>query len=159
MLAALVAALVLVVPAAEAQLADNAPADQPLGLDRQGMEELQARIRPLVAEARRTYPAARDRYLRGLPEGHTFFVTTQLSDEQGRAEQIFVQVQSIEGTRIAGSIASEIQLIEGYAHGDRYEFDEDEVVDWLIARPDGTEEGNIIGKFLDDYQRELANGQ
>jgi hypothetical protein len=31
-----------------------------------------------------------------------------------------------------------------------YSFQESELVDWLISRPDGSEEGNVVGKFLDE---------
>ena len=27
-----------------------------------------------------------------------------------------------------------------------------EVLDWTISKPDGTEEGNFVGKFLDTYR-------
>jgi hypothetical protein len=33
-----------------------------------------------------------------------------------------------------------------------YAFAETEVMDWLISHPDGSEEGNFVGKFLDTYQ-------
>jgi hypothetical protein len=36
--------------------------------------------------------------------------------------------------------------------GDRYATAETELLDWLITKPDGTEEGNVVGKFLDTYQ-------
>jgi hypothetical protein len=26
------------------------------------------------------------------------------------------------------------------------------LLDWLITRPDGTEEGNVVGKFIDTYR-------
>ncbi len=32
-----------------------------------------------------------------------------------------------------------------------YSFNEDELLDWLISKPDGSEEGNVVGKFLDTY--------
>ena len=29
---------------------------------------------------------------------------------------------------------------------------ESDVLDWTISKPDGTEEGNFVGKFLDTYK-------
>jgi hypothetical protein len=29
---------------------------------------------------------------------------------------------------------------------------EAELLDWLITKPDGSEEGNVVGKFLDTYR-------
>jgi hypothetical protein len=33
---------------------------------------------------------------------------------------------------------------------------ESEVLDWTIARPDGSEEGNFIGKYLDSHRSGTA---
>jgi hypothetical protein len=52
------------------------------------------------ARALATYADAKRRYLAGLPEGETFFVTTVLRDGDGRFEQVFVLVDHIEGGRI-----------------------------------------------------------
>jgi hypothetical protein len=46
--------------------------------------------------------------------------------------------------------------VKGYKHGDEYKFPESEVLDWTISKPDGTEEGNFIGKFFDSL-REKQN--
>ena len=43
------------------------------------------------------------------------------------------------------------QVVSGYAYKQPYSFPESELVDWLIAKPDGSEEGNVVGKFLDTY--------
>ena len=29
-----------------------------------------------------------------------------------------------------------------------------EVLDWTVSKPDGTEDGNFVGKFLDTYKPE-----
>jgi hypothetical protein len=107
---------------------------------------------PYVAQARASYPAARDRFLAGPPGGNTFFVTTRLHDAEGREEQVFVAVDSIMDAKIAGRIWSPIQLVRGYRFQQPYTFPESELLDWMFARPDGTEEGNVVGKFLDTYK-------
>lgn len=66
-------------------------------------------------------------------------------------EQVFVAVQSIRNGLITGRIWSDIELVEGFRHGDVYSFQEAAMIDWLITKPDGTEEGNLVGKFLDTY--------
>ena len=70
----------------------------------------------------------------------------------GAFEQVFIAVRSIEGGTIRGKIWSEIATVRGYRFGDAYAFPETELLDWLITHPDGTEEGNEVGKFLDTYQ-------
>jgi len=134
-----------------AQLAPNAPEDQPQALQEAQLTAFERAIAPHVAKARATYPEARQRYLRGLPRGHTFFVTTRLHDKEGRWEQAFIRVSSIAEGKIHGRIASELTLVTDLRNGEMYSFPEAELLDWLIAKPDGTEEGNVVGKFLDTY--------
>lgn len=43
--------------------------------------------------------------------------------------------------------------VTGYKRGDPHDLPEAEIVDWLISRPDGSEEGNVVGKFLDEWQK------
>jgi hypothetical protein len=135
-----------------AQLAPNAPKDQPVGLQENQFAAFEQAIAPHVAKARATYAEARERYLSGLPNGHTFFVTTRLHDKQGRWEQAFIRVSSIADGKIHGRIASELTVVTDLRFGQMYSMPESELLDWLIAKPDGTEEGNVVGKFLDTYR-------
>ena len=135
-------------------LAPNAPQDQPV--DAKGkaeVEEYQAAIAPYVEKGRKTYRQAKKRYLAGLPTGHNFFVVTKLRDGSGTSEQVFIAVAGINDGRITGRIASDIIGVKGFKKGDPYSFPEGEVVDWLISHPDGSEEGNVVGKFLDEWQK------
>jgi hypothetical protein len=135
------------------EVAPNAPQDQPVSaVQRCQLRLIAEATAPYVAQARTTYPAARERFMRGLPPRHTMFVTTQLVDGAGRVEQVFVAVDSIRGSTIAGRIWSPIQVVRGYSLRQPYSFDESALVDWMVARPDGTEEGNVVGKFLDSYR-------
>jgi hypothetical protein len=130
--------------------ANRAPADRPVKLTTRDAEaRFRERIEPYVKQARASYPGARRRYLAGLPAGEKFYVTTQLRNEDGRFEQIFILVQKIEAGVISGRIASDIQVIRGYRRGDVHRVAENEILDWLISRKDGSEEGNFVGKFMD----------
>jgi len=106
-------------------------------------------IAPYVAQAKASYPQAKQRYLAGLPRGETFFVTVQLVDSANHFEQVFIRVDHIDGTRIEGRIASQIVAVQGYQQGDHYALNEPDLVDWLISKADGSEEGNFVGKFMD----------
>src|SRR5207237_10623773 len=99
------------------------------------------------------YPEAKRRYLTGLPAGQHFFVVTNLRDGSGTSEQVFIAVVLIKDNRITGRIASDILGVKGFKNGDPYSFPESELVDWLITNPDGTEDGNVVGKFLDEWQK------
>jgi hypothetical protein len=135
--------------AADPVLAPNAPKDNPVRAE--SAARMEKAIAPYVAQAKASYPQAKQRFLAGLPRGHSFFLTTRLSDRKGNVEQVFVAVQSIRNGVVAGKIWSDIELVEGFRRGDVYSFQEAAMIDWLITKPDGTEEGNFVGKFLDTY--------
>lgn len=63
-------------------------------------------------------------------------------------EQVFVRVVSWHGDQIEGTLNSEVKL-NNYSQGEPLLVLEKDVVDWTILRPDGSEEGNVVGKFLD----------
>jgi hypothetical protein len=142
----------------DVHLALNAPQDRPVRLT--GAEPGEALTKwlrlvgPHVEKARATYPQAKRRYLTGLPPRQTFFVTTLLRDQQGHFENVFVVVDQIAGEDVTGRIATHIDLVRGYRNGQRMRFPEAEVIDWLISKPDVSEEGNFVGKFLDTLPRE-----
>lgn len=134
------------------ELSPNAPRDRPVS----AAEECQLRhmnlaTQPYIDSARAAFPGAKARYQSGLAAGNTFFVTVRLRD-QVRMEQVFLLVDSIRAGRIYGRVRSPIQLVQGYRYGQALDMPESEIVDWLIARPDGSEEGNYVGKFLDTYR-------
>ena len=136
----------------EIYIAPNAPKDKPVNAGQSEVERLEAAIKPYIEKAKNTYPQAKVRFLSGLPPRHTFFVTTRLYDSSKRFEQVFIAVREIKDGRISGVIASEIHLVSGYSEGDAHTFPESELIDWTISKPDGTEEGNFVGNFLDTYQ-------
>lgn len=137
--------------AQEPQLSSDAPQDKPLSAAAPEVAAFDAAIAPYVAEAKRTYPAARAKFVAGLPKGQSFFVTTRLHDGSGAFEQSFIAVRKIEDGVIYGKVWSEINLVRGFKFGDSYQFPESDLLDWLITHPDGSEEGNVVGKFLDTY--------
>lgn len=140
--------------AQEAKLSSDAPKDKPVRVKGQSaLDKLEAAIAPYVKKARATLPQAKKRYLKGLNPGEIFYVTTKISEggvENTRVEQIFVRVKSWNGTKISGTIESHLKM-KSRKFGDKIWVDEKDVYDWLIAKPDGTEEGNVVGKFLDTY--------
>jgi uncharacterized protein YegJ (DUF2314 family) len=135
-------------PTALSPLSTAAPPDQPKRTTAEQFRTAEEAMKPYVEQARKTYPEARQRYLAGLPAKQVFFVTTRLYDGTGRFEQFFVEVKEIKDGKIRGLIASEIQFVKTHKLGDEYSFPESDLIDWTISKPDGTEEGNVVGKFL-----------
>jgi hypothetical protein len=143
----------------EGRLSPAAPADRPVRVSARSSADALASwrtlIAPYVTKARATYPDAKQRYLAGLPPGESFFVTTILVDDDRRFEQVFILVDKIEAGVVTGRIFSDISTVRGFKPRDVYRFDEADVVDWLISKPDGTEEGNLVGKFIDNLPRRI----
>lgn len=138
--------------AQDPQLSPNAPQDRPVTAGADRLAAFEAAIAPHVAEAKRTYPDAKRKFLAGLPKGQSFFITTRLHDDTGAFEQVFIAVHSIESGEVRGKVWSEINTVRGYRFGDEHRFPETDMIDWLITHPDGSEEGNVVGKFLDSYR-------
>ncbi|HVU50218.1 MAG TPA: hypothetical protein VHL80_06010 [Polyangia bacterium] len=141
----------------EGRLSPDAPADRPFHVagksPAEALASWRALIAPYVEKAWATYPDAKRRYLAGLPPGETFFVTTILADSAGRFEQVFILVDRIEDGVVTGRIFSDVATVHGFKPQDVYRFKESEIVDWLISKPDGSEEGNLVGKFIDNLPR------
>jgi hypothetical protein len=133
------------------------PPDRPLRLVDEQTTAYDKAIAPYIAKARATYPAAKKRYLEGLPPGYSFSVWIRLYQKhtktpQLRHEDVFVQVDSIKNGVVNGRINNKILLLTNHKEGERISIPESEIKNWLILRPDGVEEGNPVGKFLDHYK-------
>lgn len=141
------------VPANMSPLSSNAPADRPVSVGQASpdatLAALDRRIAPAVKQARATLPQVRQRFLAGLPAGQAFFLTTRISDPSGLTEQVFVRVTQWQGTQVQGTIANELDIAKNYRMHQLVTFPESAILDWTISQPDGTEEGNFVGKLLD----------
>ena len=148
------------VPANTASLPAAAPADRPVSVAaanesdaKAALAALDHRIAPAVKQARAILPQAKRRFLKGLPDGQGSYVTTRVADPDGRFEQVFVRVKQWQGSQIQGFITSQSNVVESFQKNQLVTFSESAVLDWTISRPDGSEEGNYVGKLID------ANGQ
>jgi hypothetical protein len=133
------------------QAEKNAPLDRPFQATKEQLAEYDKAIAPYVAKARATYPVAKARFLAGLPPGFSFSVRVRLKDSNGRREDSFLTVTKISGEKITGRLGT-VSLLRSYKTGQTISVNDGEIDNWVIVRPDGTEEGNYVGKFLDHYK-------
>jgi hypothetical protein len=131
--------------------ASHAP-DRPVAVRVDDSLRLEAAIAPFRAMSLQTYPSAKQRFLSGLPLGAAFYVAVNVADSAGQQEQVFVLVMSIRDGQINGTISSAVLMVAGYKRGDAISFDERELRDWAIVDLDGNENGNFVGKLLDQYR-------
>lgn len=113
-IALLLALLSSTVFAQDPQLSPNAPEDKPQSVHAGEMEAFEIAIAPYIAQAKASYPLAKGKFLAGLPEGQSFFVTTRLYDDTGTFEQVFIAVHNIDNGSISGKVWSEIGRVSGY---------------------------------------------
>ena len=125
----------------------TAPQDEPIEFNNPAV--LDSIIQPYVQMARKTYAEAKGRFMKGLPADRKFLVTVRAYDEAGNFEQIFVEVHKIEAGQVKGAVSMSSGKLPGLAPGDKVAIPEDQVLDWCFLSPDGTQEGNVVGKFLD----------
>jgi hypothetical protein len=147
--------LLITVATAWAQTRDypKTPSDEPKHVEgAQQTSDVDRAIAPYVAKARKTYPTAKKKFLAGLPSKYLFSLTTKLWDRSHtKFEVVFVVADRISDGKVTGHLATHTKQPVGYNFGDSITFPESEVMDWTIVHPDGTEEGNVVGKFLDTY--------
>jgi hypothetical protein len=131
-------------------LAQRAPDKPVAGYDMKSYQAMMKAEAPSIAKARKTYPAAKKRYLAGLPQGYRFEVRKRLADPGGTPlEEVFIEVDAIRDGKVFGRIGSELGAVHSYRQWQSISFPESDVLDWTIVHPDGREEGNYVGKFLD----------
>lgn len=104
-------------------------------------------IDKLIAQAKQSLPQVKERYSKGLLNEQTFFITTPIFDAKMKPEHVFVKVLAWKGDKLTGVIASKVN-IHGPKQGDNIEVNESDVEDWTIVSKDGSEEGNLVGKYL-----------
>jgi hypothetical protein len=107
---------------------------------------------PYVEEARRTYPQAKARFQSGLPVGYKFLVTIVLHENKNR-ENAFMTVHKISDGEVFAVLDTRLIKVKSIQYGQPCAFPESDVIDWTILSPDGKEEGNFVGKFMDEYFR------
>jgi uncharacterized protein YegJ (DUF2314 family) len=140
----------------DAPLSGNAPTDQPISVvsteEGKELRAFEAVIAPAVKQARKTLPQAKKRFQIGLPTNEAFFLTTRIFDTDGKFEQVFVRVTNWESDKVTGTIANDLGTVKQYQVNQSITFPEKAILDWTITKPDGSEEGNYVGKFIDTLQ-------
>jgi uncharacterized protein YegJ (DUF2314 family) len=115
--------------------------------------QLDAVIATPIIKARRTLPQIKKRYLSGFESDEKLLVTARIFDKSGVFEQVFAEVQEWSNTSLTAIIVNDLDTVREYQKGQTITFTERVVLDWTIVRPDGSEEGNFVGKYLASLQQ------
>lgn len=133
------------------------PKDQAVHIESNQKSAFEAMVAPCIAIARKTLPDAKKRYASGLRKNEIFYITLRLYDPNGKYEAVFLKVQSWTGTTIQGFIDSDIELISAHKRFDHLTVNEADAIDWTFSNPDGTEDGNFVGKQVESPKHDLCN--
>jgi hypothetical protein len=145
-----VPSFVLAVAIATAQQPPDKP---PVGVGKAYQDALIKAEKPYIEKGRATYPAAKRRFLAGLPRGYAFQIRKRLTDVGSvDFEEVFVHVDTIRDGVVHGRILNKPEVVRSFHQNQQVSFPESEVLDWTIVHPDGQEEGNYVGKFIDTYK-------
>src|SRR5256884_2957990 len=111
---------------------------------------VQTLIAPSVAQARATYSQAKHKFATGLPTGFHMALTTQVHDDSGRFEQVFIRVDSIVNGRVFGIINNDIYVVHGYHAYMHYTSEEDALRHGSSRVLCGFQlDGSVVRRFLD----------
>jgi hypothetical protein len=110
----------------------------------------QKAIAPYIAAAVSTYGNAKKQFLAGLPRKDAFYVSARVSRVTGVYVLAIVKVTKIDESKglISGRVQNDVGGHTGYRKYDDISIPESEVIDWRIARSDGSDEGDFVGKFI-----------
>jgi len=136
-------------PTAQARLAELSDSVENIQVKKQ----LDAVIAAPITKARRSLHHIRKRYQSGLASSENLILTARIFDDNGVFEQVFAQVQEWTNDSITAIITSDLDTVREYRKGQAITFSEKHVLDWVILRADGSEEGNFVGKYLASLQQ------
>ncbi|GGF01081.1 hypothetical protein [Hymenobacter cavernae] len=116
-------------------------------------KQLDAVIAAPILRAHRSLPHTKQRYLLGLESDEKLLLTARIFDKSGVFEQVFAEVQDWSRDSITAVIVSDLDTVREYQEGQVITFSEKHVLDWIITRSDGSEEGNFVGKYIASLQQ------
>jgi hypothetical protein len=108
-------------------------------------------MQPYVVKARAGLPGIKKRFEAGMKD-EVLMLTVRVYDPNGKYEQVFATVKKWDEKEITGTIASDVMGIKSHKMGDEITFPEKDILDWTIEKRDGTEEGNVVGNFLNTFK-------
>jgi hypothetical protein len=99
--------------------------------------------------ARGRLVALKPRWLRDRALGEILLVKGPFETRSGGTEWMWVEVTRWEGKRITGVLTNDPFEVDGLRAGATVQVDETRVFDYLLRKPDGTQEGNTTAKLLE----------
>ncbi|WP_210514032.1 hypothetical protein [Hymenobacter terricola] len=102
-----------------------------------------------VREALRTLPQAKKKFLAGLPNGDQFLLSVRVIATDTSFRQVSARVLGWHGTTVQALLLPGAADSAAPTEPTPVSFPETAVVDWLLLRASGREEGNYVGRYTD----------
>jgi uncharacterized protein YegJ (DUF2314 family) len=99
--------------------------------------------------ARARLPELRSAFVAGFRPAEYLLLKAPFARPDDGHEWMWVEVVSWKGKRVRGLLRNEPFEIPTLHAGQEVEIDEDDVFDYILRHPDGTEEGNETGALID----------
>lgn len=129
----------------------SASGDDPFEVGGKAADSFESAIAERIQLAQKTFQNAKREFMQGMRNGRELFLTIRLMDNSGKVEQVFVKVDAWKGDEVQCRLASQVRRLSGYALGQKLVCSEGDLLDWTIINPDGSSEGNYIGKYVEQW--------
>jgi uncharacterized protein YegJ (DUF2314 family) len=99
--------------------------------------------------AKEKFPQLKQLFNDGLGPGYSLMVKIPFETDDGGNEWMWVEVTKWDKSEMEGILQNDPYEITNLKAGALVEFDESDIFDYLLNKPDGTFEGNETGKILE----------
>lgn len=143
-------------PPARLQERHNALLVELFGSDEDGIVGANHHDKALMAASARAKARAialKPRYAKSPPVNERLLVKTPFDTASGNHEYMWVEVVRWDGKRIDGILQNDPDNVPGLKAGARVVVDETDVFDYVLFKPDGSQEGNETGAILMKRQK------
>lgn len=76
------------------------------------------------------------------------YAMIRLYAPNGAYDQVYMKITSWDGHRLLGVLTNEPVNATNFKKNQKFEFKEEDILDWLIQYPNGKEKGNFCGPYL-----------
>ncbi len=98
--------------------------------------------------AKAKLPGLKDLFNEGMDAGYSLLLKAPFEDDQGGSEWMWIEVTKWKGKQIKGLLQSEPFHIKGLKAGSTVSASQEDIFDYILYKPDGTQEGNKTQELI-----------
>lgn len=93
-------------------------------------------------------PELKEKFTKGLPTGSYLLMKFPFESDEGQREWMWVEIVKWQGDEIKGILQNDPYYIPNLKSGQEVTKDVNDMFDYILQHPDGSEEGNETGKIM-----------